>query len=163
MFSAIRQGSPFYILEKGDDITLKVGRVDSVSAPRPKYSTYAPYTQESTVDIRVKVGDTTMEFNNVPSNLTIANFGSSNVIISESTDAIQTEIDGMLQSSKRALDQDTLEYHRRVVKSCDAIAKQLNPAYAKEQERDKALSMLQDEVSVIKDSLQQIINSLPKG
>lgn len=163
MFSAIRQGSPFYILEKGNEITLKVGHVDSVSAPRPKYSTYPPYTQESTVDIKIKVGDGTMEFNNVPSNLTIANFGSSNVIISESAEAIQTEVDGMLQTSKRALEKETLDYHKKVIKSCDAIAKQLNPAYAKEQERDKALSMLQDEVSVIKDSLQQIINSLPKS
>jgi hypothetical protein len=58
MFSALRQGNLFYILEKGDSPRLRVGYVVSVSTPQPKYNTnYQPFGMESTVDITVKVGD----------------------------------------------------------------------------------------------------------
>lgn len=161
MFQALRQGSPFYVLQKGNEINLKVGRVESVSLPQPKFSTYPPYSQESTVDIKVKVDDDMLEFNQVPGNLSIANFGTSNVVISESKDEMMREVDGMLQSSRQAL--ASVEYHKKVMDACEGIVKQLNPAYAKEQERDETLSSLQNEVATIKDSLEQILKSLPKS
>lgn len=160
MFQALRQGSPFYILEKGDEIKLKVGKVCSITSPQPKYNNYPPYTQENTVDIKVEVDGSTMEFNKVPGNLSIANFGAAGMVISESREAMLAEIEGIQQSSRQAL--ANVAYHERAVKSCDNIARQLNPMYAKEQERDEALGALQSEVAGIKDSLAKILEALPK-
>ncbi len=78
MFSGLRTNSLFYILEKGEKPVLKVGQVSSVSNPSPKYGQY-PTTpmfgqqMETVVDVSVKVGDETMEFKQLPSNLSIAN------------------------------------------------------------------------------------------
>lgn len=160
MFQALRQGSPFYILEKGDEIKLKVGKVCSVTSPQPKYSNYPPYTQENTVDIKVEVDGSMMEFNKVPGNLNIANFGAAGMVISESKEAMLQEVENLLQTSRQAL--ANTHYHERAVEACDNIARRLNPAYAKEQERDEALGALQNEVAGIKDSLAKILDALPK-
>ena len=159
MFQALRQGAPFYVLEKVEQIRLQTGLVDSVSAPRPKFTSYPPYSQEVTVDIKVKIGESVMEFNGVPGNLSIANFGTSNIVISESKDDMMREVDGMLQTSKQVL--ASIDHHQRVVESCETIAKELNPVFAKEQERDNALDALKSEMNGIKDSIQQILRALP--
>ena len=42
MFSGLRTSSIFYVLEKGEEPTLKIGQVVSVSNPQPKFPTYQP-------------------------------------------------------------------------------------------------------------------------
>jgi hypothetical protein len=42
MFSALRQGMPLYILEKGETPNIKIGQVESVTSPRPMYNTFNP-------------------------------------------------------------------------------------------------------------------------
>lgn len=160
MFQGLRQGSPFYILEKGEEITMRVGTVQCVSTPMPKYSSYPPYTAETTVDIKVDVDGTPHEFNKVPGNLTIANFGSAGMVIAESKEAMLGEIEALHQTSKNAL--ANVAYHEKVVKDCDRIVKQLNPMYAKEQQRDEVMCELQDEVASIKESLAKLLESLPR-
>nr|DAH97508.1 MAG TPA: hypothetical protein [Caudoviricetes sp.] len=54
MFSALRQGSVIYILEKGENPTLKVGQI--VSITQPNYSNNF-LMNGSTIDINAKVGD----------------------------------------------------------------------------------------------------------
>lgn len=159
MFQGLRQGSPFYILEKGDEIKLKIGTVQNVSTPMPKFNNYPPYGAESTVDISVDVDGSMLEFNKVPGNLSIANFGQAGMVIAESKDAMLGEIEALLQTSKSAL--ANVSYHERAVKACDTMVRQLNPAYAKEQQRDEVMSELQDEVAGIKESLARILEALP--
>lgn len=64
MFSALRQGSVVYILDKGENPSLKIGQV--VSATQPNYSNNF-LMNGSTIDLTVKVGDSTVDFKNVPS------------------------------------------------------------------------------------------------
>jgi hypothetical protein len=59
MFSALRQGNSLYILEKGDAPKLSIGQVISVSAPQTKFGSFPT---DTTVDITVKVNDSTQEF-----------------------------------------------------------------------------------------------------
>lgn len=54
MFSALRQGSILYILEKGEKPSMKVGQVMSVT--QPTYNNNF-LMNGSTVDINVKVGN----------------------------------------------------------------------------------------------------------
>lgn len=165
MFSALRQGNPFYILEKGEQLSLKVGQVESVSLPKPKYNTYSPslsfgMNMETVVDITVKVGDNKMEFKQVPSNLSIANFGDKGMVISESKEAMSSEIDGMLQSSKQIL--NSVGYHEKMITSCEDMLKQLNPTFAKEQERDDAIETLTSQVNSIQSEFSSIKGDVSK-
>jgi hypothetical protein len=60
MFATLRAGSLLYILNKGEEPSLKVGQVLSVTPPRPKVNTQFmpnPMQMEQVIDITVKVGD----------------------------------------------------------------------------------------------------------
>lgn len=164
MFSALRQGSPIYILEKGQTLVIKIGQVESVTQPRPKYATYNPNVgfganMETVVDITVKIGNDKKEYVGVPSNLSIHGYG--DVVLSESRDAMISEVDGMLQSSKSIL--DSIDYHRNIIKDCEDILKQLNPAYAKEQERDGAIDSLKNEVETLRKEISKMSALLTKA
>ena len=124
MFSALRQGAPLYILEKGETPNIKIGQVESVTQPRPKYATYNPAVgingnMETIVDITVKINGDKKEYIGIPSNLSIHGYG--DIVISESRDAMISVVDGMLQSSQSII--DSIEYHKKMVTACEEMLK----------------------------------------
>ena len=168
MFSGLRTNSLFYILEKGEKPVLKVGQVSAVSNPSPKYGQY-PTTpmfgqqMETVVDVSVKVGDETMEFKQLPSNLSIANLGQ-NVVVSENKDAMNAEVEAMLRNSRGIL--ESVSYHESVIASCDSILRELNPQLAKEKAQEEKIVGLEDQMgklsvalSSIQEMLAQALNS----
>lgn len=164
MFSALRQGAPLYILEKGETPNIKIGQVESVTQPRPKYATYNPAVgingnMETIVDITVKINGDKKEYIGIPSNLSIHGYG--DIVISESRDAMISEVDGMLQSSQSII--DSIEYHKKMIVSCEEMLKQLNPAYAKEQERDGAIDSLKNEVETLRKEISRMTHLLAKS
>ena len=160
MFQGVRQNGLFYILEKGDDLRLRVGQVVSVSNPQPKYGQFNTPTfgsqPEMTVDVRVKVDEETMDFKQLNASASIANSG--NVVVSDSKDAMSAEVEGLLRTSKAIL--ESVPYHEQVLVSCDSILRELNPQFAKEKEQEEKMSMLEGEVSGIKDTLNEMMGLL---
>lgn len=163
MFSALRQGSLFYILEKGDSPKLKVGYVVSVSSPAPKYNmNYSqPFSMESTVDITVKVGDENQEFKQIPGSLSIANFGISNIVISESKEDMSKEVDAMLRTSKQII--NSIPYHESVIISCEEILRELNPQFAKQKDQEDKINNLETKVGGIENTLDDIRQMLSQA
>ena len=160
MFQANRQGNLFYILEKGEELKLKIGQVVSVSNPQPKYgsqfSVPAFGQSEMTVDVRVKVDDETMDFKQLSANASIANSG--NVVVSDSKDAMSAEVEGLLRTSKGIL--DSVPYHEKVIVSCDTILRDLNPTFKKEKEQEEKIGMLEEKMVGIEDTLGEMMNML---
>ena len=57
MFSSSRQGGFIYVLSKGERPTVKIGQIESVSSPVPKYPTYnpsVPYSPQPEMLIDIK-------------------------------------------------------------------------------------------------------------
>ena len=157
MFSSLRQGSPFYVLEKTDEPKLKIGSVASVSQPVPKYSnTFIPNQQfgEMVVDVVVKVGEEELKFEKLPSNLSIANFGANGVVVSESKEAMNSEVEGMLRNSKQIV--ESVPYHEKVIASCDIMLRELNPQFAKEKEQEEKIGLLEQKMSGMEVTLSDI-------
>lgn len=171
MFSALRQGTTVYILDKTEEPKVKVGYVESVTQPRPMYKTYDPTVSfgtnmQTVVDLQVKLGNDKKDFIGLPSTSTIHAFG--DYVVSETREAMISEVDSMLQRSKDIL--DSVDNHKKIISSCENILKDLNPVYAKEQERDNAIEELTNKVNTmsteftsIKDSLSTIQNILSKS
>lgn len=155
MFSALRQGSVLYILEKGDTISLKVGQVSSIT--QPNYNNNY-LMNGSTIDINVKVGNESIDFKNVPSSQSVANYN--NAIIAETKELMSNEVDNMLQSSKSII--DSVPYHNSVISACEKILKDLNPRYAKEKERDEDISNLKSKIGGIESKMDKILTLLSK-
>ncbi len=157
MFSGLRQNGLFYILDKGDELRLKVGQVVSVSNPVPKYGQYGYTTQpEMVVDIKVKVDDETLEFKQLNANASIANSGT--VIVSDSKDAMNAEVEGLLHTSRGIL--ESVSYHERVIASCDGILRELNPSFKKEKEQEEKIGMLEEKMVGIEGTLNDMMSML---
>ena len=155
MFSALRQGSVVYILEKGENPVLKVGQV--VSITQPNYSSNF-LMNGATIDINVKVNNQNMDFKNVPSSQSIANYN--NAIITETKELMSNEVDNMLQSSRSIV--DSVAYHNNIITSCESILKELNPRFAKEKERDEDINNLKDKMGGIESKMDKILSLLQK-
>lgn len=155
MFSALRQGSVIYILEKGENPSLKVGQV--VSITQPSYSNNF-LMNGATIDISAKVGDQNMDFKNVPSSQSVTNYN--NAIITETKELMSSEVDNMLQSSKSIV--DSVTYHNNVIASCENILKDLNPRFAREKERDEDISNLKNKIGGIESKMDKILTLLSK-
>ena len=155
MFSALRQGSVVYILEKGENPVLKVGQV--VSITQPNYSNNF-LMNGSTIDINVKVNNQNMDFKNVPSSQSVANYN--NAIITETKELMSNEVDNMLQSSRSIV--DSVAYHNNIITSCESILKELNPRFAKEKERDEDINNLKDKMGGIESKMDKILGLLQK-
>ena len=155
MFSALRQGSVVYILEKGENPVLKVGQV--VSITQPNYSSNF-LMNGSTIDINVKVNNQNMDFKNVPASQSIVNYN--NAVITETKELMSNEVDNMLQSSRSIV--DSVTYHNNIITSCENILKELNPRFAKEKERDEDINNLKDKMGGIESKMDKILSLLQK-
>ena len=157
MFSGLRQNGLFYILEKGEDLKLKVGQVISVSNPQPKYGQFGYAGQpEMVVDVKVKVDEETIEFKQLNANASIANSGS--VIVSDSKEAMTAEVEGLLHTSKGVL--DSVDYHEKVLASCDGILRELNPSFKKEKEQEEKIGALEERMVGIEGTLSNMMSML---
>lgn len=157
MFSASRQGGFIYILSKGEKPTVKIGQIESVSSPVPKYPTYnpsVPYSPqpEMLVDIKVKCGDEVIDFQKLPANGEI--FAYPNAIVSERKDAIVSEVEAMMQTSKKIV--ESVPYHESVIQSCSDVLNELNPQFAKDKQQEERINSLEKEVLSMKSGLGDI-------
>lgn len=161
MFSNVRQQSLFYILEKGEKSNIKIGQVESVSQPIPKYQTsYPTFGQqlEMVVDIKVKVNDELVEFKQLPSNLSIYNYNQNGVVVSDSKDAINAEIEGMLKNSQKHI--EDVPFHEKNIVCCKEMLKVLNPQFAKEEEQQKRIGDIEVKMNGIESTLKGIQDML---
>lgn len=160
MFQGLRQGGLFYILDKGEDVSLKVGQVVSVSNPQPRYSNFGNPTYgaqpDMVVDVKVKVADEVMEFKQLNASINIANSG--NMVVSDSKEAMSAEVEGLMRSSKQII--DSISYHEKVVASCDAMLRELNPQFAKEKEQEEKIGALEERMGNIDDKLSMMFDLL---
>lgn len=155
MFSALRQGSIIYILEKGENPSLKIGQIISIT--QPNYSNNF-LVNGATIDISVKVGTDNMDFRNVPSSQSVTNYN--NIVITETKELMLNEVDNMLQNSKSIV--DSVSYHNNVITSCENILKDLNPKFAREKERDEDINNLKDKMGGIESKMDKILTLLSK-
>lgn len=163
MFSGLRQGSLFFILEKGEELTLKIGQVVSVSNPQPKYNQFSvqpTFTQpEMVVDVKVKIGEETVDFKQLGANMNIANSG--NVVVSDSKEAMSMEVESLLRNSKQII--ESVPYHEKVVVSCDSMLRELNPQFAKEKEQEEKIDALEEKMGGIENTLNQMMGLLSEA
>ena len=154
MFSALTQGSSVYILDKTSSPKYSIGEVVGVSQPKINFN------GQSTVDLRVNVDNTTQEFSNLLSINSINTYNGGKVIISETKQGIQNEVESILENSKKII--DNIDVYKQNVLDCEEILKQLNPQFAKDKERDDRLFNLESRFDGVESKLDKIFNLIQK-
>lgn len=157
MFSALSQGSSVYLLDKTSSPQYKVGEVIGVSYPK-----MIPYNvnPQSTIDLKIKVDDNIQEFNSIPSINSIVSYNNGKIIISESKQGIQNEVESILHNSKQIL--ENIDTYKKNIIDCENILKQLNPQFAIDKERDERLSNLESRFDGVESKLDKIFNIIQK-
>ena len=158
MFSALRQGSTVYIVEKTNEgLVYKTAQVSSVSSPQFNGNNYLNNPFNSTINITVNDNGNSRDFGGLPSNENIVRYNNGAVIISESRESIVTEVDNLVRSSESVLTEENLTYHKNVVASGKDVLAKLNPQFAKEQALDKEVKNLHGRVDDINSKLDKVI------
>lgn len=153
MFSALSQGSSVYLLDKTSSPKFIIGEVVGVTQPKYNFN-------QATVDLKVKVDDSIQEFNNLPSINNIVTYNNGKVVISETKQGIQNEVETILTNSKNIL--DNIDTYKQNIEDCEQILKQLNPQFAKDKERDDRLSSLEDRFGNVESKLDKIFELVKK-
>lgn len=158
MFGDLQKGSPIYIVDKGSKPSYKVGEVDSINYPYNGFDTSASKGLVCTqvyLDIKVKVDDKIQEFNSVPSNYAVITYNNGKVIVSDSKQSLQQEVESNLQKSKNVI--ENIETIKQDVVEYEDVLKQLSPQFAKDTERDSKIAGLENRMNNVDAKLDKLI------
>ena len=103
--------------------------------------------------IRAKIDGQEGDFNQLLANESVHDYG--NVIITDSREALLSEIDKLRMKSQGELDRHDL--NEQTVVACDEMAKTVNPEYAKAKERDEAISKLGGRLDSLESGMAKIL------
>ena len=96
-FQNLRNNHQIYILHKDTMPTLEIGKITNVSVPIPKYGNTSMYT-DLILDITADVDGKSTNFQKLPANSEIADFGN-NIVVAVSKEAMNSEVLSMKQRS----------------------------------------------------------------
>jgi len=159
-FSSIAVGSPFYILRRADKPTLEVGVVKS-KIDRQPYGTqaaiplaFANNNTSQNVSIVVDVNGKDVQVPDVPNNIEIAS-DKDGCMYSGSREAMLQAVDGMIQTSKQALEQ--VDYHKSVLTEGEKMLETLNPSYAEGKQQARTIKQLEERQAATDKKLDDIL------
>ena len=152
MFSALNQGSLVYILDKTNKLKYSIGEV--VGTTIPQFATDG--TNQMVMNIKVKVGDVTTDFNNIPSNSSIVTYKGGKTIIAETKQQIQAEVESILHKANYTLEH--IADIKDEAEQAESILKSIDTNYAKDKARDEEIASLKDKVLGVESKLDKILD-----
>ena len=152
MFQSLRNNQNFYILTKGVQPRLDIGTVTSVSVPQLKFSSIPQglgAQPEYVVDISVLVNGSQQQFQRLPANKEIADFGDGfgNIVVSTSKEAMNNELSILKMASEDHIKR--VDEERQKVLAYEAILQQLNSEYAEKQKQEAEIVQLKNQIQAI--------------
>jgi len=141
-FNSLLVGNQFYVLRKSGHTKLLIGTIKAKTQSTPPYNTTPNLFNnnfQSCVNLTVSINDVDEYFNNIPSNIEIAERG--NDIFSGSRDAILSAANDKLTANKKEI--ELYDFRKEEQTELESIIEILNPRYKEEKNRDKTISDLQ--------------------
>ena len=74
---------------------------------------------------------------------------------------MSAEVEAMLRTSRQII--DSVDYHKRVIESCDKMLRELNPRFAKEKEQEEKIVSLENKMNGVENTLGDIKEMLSKA
>lgn len=158
MISALVPGNNLYILYTKDTPVLKIGEVVSKTEPVPTYNSFGANYNDTKFNLVVKIDNEQVEFKNISGIASTMNDPSSGIFISETPEAMITEITNKSTISRKHI--DSTPYHENALVAYDKMLKELNPRYAKEQKMDEDIANLKNRQDAMDDKLDKILKAV---
>lgn len=158
MISALVPGNNLYILYTKDTPVLKIGEVVSKTEPVPTYNSFGATYNDTKFNLVVRIDNEQVEFKNISGLASTMNDPSSGIFISETPEAMITEITNKSTISRKHI--DSTPYHENALIAYDKMLKELNPRYAKEQKMDEDIANLKNRQDAMDGKLDQILKAV---
>lgn len=158
MFSNLSKGSVLYGLDRKNGNKVFTATVESVSLPRTKYNqnTFGQIP-EMVIDIVANIGGERREFQQLPHNNVVADFGPASLVISDSKDSLINHIKALRQESRQIV--DSAPTHKEWLPQYDTALEELDPVTA----NDNAVKKLGDKVNNMESQMTEILSLLKSG
>lgn len=149
MFSSARVNQTIYILYKDSVPRIEIGNITQVTQPVFKFPSTAQFgqMQEQVVDIYANVGGAQRQFQQLPANKESADFGTGNVFVTISRDAMNAEISNLKNESVGIINR--VDEERQKIVKYDEILMQLNPEFAEKQRQEKEINTLKSQMATM--------------
>lgn len=157
-FQNLRNNHQIYILHKDVIPTLEIGKITNVSVPVPKYGNTSMYN-DLVLDITADIDGKPTNFQKLPANSEIADFGNS-LVVAVSKEAMNSEVMSMKQRSLDIL--SSIEQHQSIIQGCDEILQILNPEIAEKQRQEQENKALREEINSLKEMFSEFMNQFKK-
>lgn len=142
---------------------MKMGVVVNKSNPIPATPTHTNglmlgMNQQMEITLRANVGGQEGDFPHLLTTEDTHDYG--NMVVAGTRESALSEIDKLRMRAQGELDRK--EQNEKTVASCEDMSKTLNPAYAKEKERDEAIGSLSSRLDGIESAMSQILKAINK-
>jgi len=160
MFKDMKPGLQMLILDKSaTPMKCHTGKVVKVSTPRVEMQKMDNPMSFPNFQMQDRVVDLTVEYDGktstfvVPENSNVA-YGDA-VTISCSDEPIISEVKSRMKESADIV--DSYEYHKANIEECKSILATLSPQYADNQEQDKRMTAMENDLADIKDMIRSLM------
>lgn len=153
MFSALNQGSLVYILDKTDGVKFRIGEIVGTTVPQ-----FSVDGSGMVMKLSIKVNGNVAEYNNVPSAANMVSYNNGKLIIAETKQSIQSEVESTLHNANYIIEH--IEDYKAQITQCENVLKELNPQYAKDKARDEEIAGIKHEVAGMKDDIAKILEAV---
>lgn len=158
MFSNLSRGSILHGIDRQSGMSWFTGSVERVtpSLGNSQFQNAFGQFPQLNVDIVVNVNGKQREFRGVPSNDSIADFGTESVIISDNKDSLFNYMKSLLKTSEDAVNPDNIKRHREWIPQIRRVLSDMVPGSTSSDE----VKELKNEVSSLKSQLAEAISLL---
>lgn len=162
MFSSSRVNQTIYILYKDSVPRIEIGNITQVTQPVFKFPAAPQFgqMQEQVVDIYANVGGAQRQFQQLPANKESADFGTGNVFVTISRDAMNAEISNLKNESVSIINR--VEEERQKIVKYDEILMQLNPEFAEKQRQEHEINSLKSQMATMASDNAEMKNMIAK-
>lgn len=125
--------------------------VVKASAPYPGYiKSNGTQIPAMVVDIAATINGETQEFKQVPSNISIADFGTIGFVLADNKDSLKVYVDSMVSNKKKAI--DNIEQEKHLYEQYLKVSDEISGQSAVNRENDE-IKQLRSEIAELKELL----------
>lgn len=163
MFRNLNKDDDVYVIDKKDGPVLRMGKFVNKTTPIPITPTQTAglmlnMTQQYEFTMRVNVEGQEGDFPNILTTESVHNYG--NTIVCSTREAFLSEVDKLRTKSQGEIDRQ--ELNEKTIAWCEEVSRKVNPAYAKEKERDEAIANLNDRLDTMEESIGNALDKILK-
>lgn len=158
MFSNLNKGNVLYGLDRRDKVKWFTASIEKV-IPTMSKTTPNMFGQlpELRLDITAIINGEQKEFQQVPSNNAIADFGEKSFVIADNKDSLYNYVKTLKETSKNIV--ESASYHESLIPQYDDVLNDIMPGSANNDE----VKALRNEVGSLKSQLAEAIALLKSG